>query len=88
MTFKIAENCIGCGTCVEICPLDTIRLNDEGKAFIAYGDDCMTCFKCERLCPAGAISGTPRHAHTIDVSKCLKCGACMEKCKFGAIFRS
>ena len=49
------EKCIGCGTCVEICPLDTIRLNDEGKAFIAYGDDCMTCFKCERLCPAGAI---------------------------------
>lgn len=38
------EKCIGCGTCVEICPLDTIRLNDEGKAFIAYGDDCMTCF--------------------------------------------
>lgn len=29
------EKCIGCGTCVEICPLDTIRLNDEGKAFIA-----------------------------------------------------
>lgn len=49
------EKCIACGTCVEICPLDTIRLNDEGKAFIAYGDDCMTCFKCERLCPAGAI---------------------------------
>ena len=49
------EKCIGCGTCVEICPLDTILLNDEGKAFIAYGDDCMTCFKCERLCPAGAI---------------------------------
>lgn len=49
------EKCISCGTCVEICPLDTIRLNDEGKAFIAYGDDCMTCFKCERLCPAGAI---------------------------------
>ena len=49
------DKCIGCGTCVEICPLDTIRLNDEGKAFIAYGDDCMTCFKCERLCPAGAI---------------------------------
>ncbi|MEE0434882.1 MAG: ferredoxin family protein [Peptococcaceae bacterium] len=49
------EKCVGCGRCVNICPLDTIRLNDVGKAFIAYGDDCMTCFKCERLCPAGAI---------------------------------
>ena len=49
------EKCIGRGTSVEICPLDTIRLDENGKAFIAYGDDCMTCFKCERLCPAGAI---------------------------------
>jgi len=23
--------------------------------------------------------------HTIDQSKCIKCGLCMEKCKFGAI---
>ena len=29
--------------------------------------------------------GTVRQPHTIDVSKCVKCGACMEKCKFGAI---
>lgn len=49
------EKCVGCGMCVNSCPLDTIRLNNEGKAFIAYGDDCMTCFKCERLCPVGAI---------------------------------
>ena len=47
--------CIGCGVCVQKCPLATIRLNEQGKAFIAYPDDCMTCFVCERLCPAGAI---------------------------------
>ena len=47
--------CVGCGVCVQKCPLDAIRLNAEGKAFIAYPDDCMTCFVCERLCPAGAI---------------------------------
>ncbi len=47
--------CVGCGVCVQKCPLDTIRLNEQGKAFIAYPDDCMTCFVCERLCPAGAI---------------------------------
>ena len=32
-----------------------------------------------------AISGTVMQPHKIDQSKCIKCGACMEKCKFGAI---
>ena len=60
------------------------------QALLHYEIDpekCKGCTACTRVCPAGAISGTPRHAHTIDVSKCLKCGACMEKCKFYAISR-
>ena len=32
-----------------------LRLGEDGKAFIAYADDCMTCYICERLCPSGAI---------------------------------
>ncbi|MFZ7101537.1 MAG: 4Fe-4S dicluster domain-containing protein [Peptococcaceae bacterium] len=50
-----AEKCKGCGVCAERCPLDTIRMNDEKKAYIAYADDCMTCFLCELVCPQGAI---------------------------------
>ena len=34
---------------------------------------------------AGAISGTVKQPHVIDNAKCVKCGACMDKCKFGAI---
>ena len=40
---------------------------------------------CARVCPAGAISGSVKQPHSIDPAKCLKCGACMEKCRFGAI---
>ena len=35
--------------------------------------------------PAGAITGKVKEPHVIDTKKCIKCGACMEKCKFGAI---
>ncbi|MBQ7487481.1 MAG: 4Fe-4S binding protein, partial [Clostridia bacterium] len=38
-----------------------------------------------RVCPAQAISGEVKKQHVIDPDKCLKCGACMEKCRFGAI---
>jgi len=32
-----------------------------------------------------AISGETRKPHTIDIDKCIKCGACMSNCPFGAI---
>lgn len=54
-----AELCVGCGMCVKSCPLDALRLNDDGKAFIAWPEDCMTCYICERLCPSGAINVHP-----------------------------
>lgn len=46
--------CIGCGSCVDSCPLDTLRLW-EGKAVIAYPEDCHSCYLCEMACPVDAI---------------------------------
>lgn len=60
MIYKIdQEKCVGCGKCVAKCPLDTLRMNQEGKAYIAYPDDCMTCFICERICNLGAVVVNP-----------------------------
>lgn len=53
------DKCAGCGICVDRCPLDTLRLNEDGKAYIAYPDDCMTCFLCERSCSVGAVLVDP-----------------------------
>ncbi|MBE6111914.1 MAG: ferredoxin family protein [Peptococcaceae bacterium] len=50
-----SEKCIGCGVCARTCPLDTIRINENKKAYIAYPEDCMTCYLCEMNCPTGAI---------------------------------
>ncbi len=50
-------------------------------------DKCRGCTLCSKICPAGAISGNVKEIHKIDTVKCLKCGACIEKCRFGAIVK-
>ena len=50
-------------------------------------DKCKGCTLCARTCPADAIIGKVKEVHMINNEKCLKCGACMEKCRFGAIYK-
>ena len=57
------------------------------KALISFSitDKCKGCTLCSKKCPVGAISGEVKGQHVIDQTKCIKCGKCLETCKFGAI---
>ena len=51
--FQANDSCIGCGQCVQKCPLNNIRLTD-GKPL--WGSACTHCMACICYCPTEAIS--------------------------------
>ena len=58
------------------------------KKLISYtinAEKCIGCTACTRKCPVAAISGERKQVHVIDQALCIKCGVCMETCKFGAV---
>jgi Fe-S-cluster-containing hydrogenase component 2 len=46
------EKCTGCESCVEICPVEAIKMVD-GKAKVS--DECVDCGQCVDECPVEAI---------------------------------
>ena len=63
------EKCVGCGICVNSCPMDVIRLDREAKkAYVAYESECMCCAACELDCPTGAIYVAPDKTDPLMVS--------------------
>jgi ferredoxin len=57
------------------------------KALVTYSinEECTGCMLCTKSCPENAISGVKKERHSIDVGKCIRCGACVTVCECEAI---
>jgi ferredoxin len=48
--------CDKCGTCISVCPVDAILLEDLLKI---DSEKCISCGKCIKVCPSGALKFPP-----------------------------
>ena len=51
--YFITDSCIGCGSCVSVCPQNCIR--QDGVPFQIEQDHCLHCGNCMNVCPVGAV---------------------------------
>ena len=65
------------------CPSHQCR---ELTQYFINPEKCKGCTMCARICPVHAITGSRKVPHTIDSDVCIRCGSCIEKCKFDAIY--
>ena len=46
---------------------------------------CTGCGACKRACPSAAISGDKKKPHKLNADLCVRCGACIDVCKFKSV---
>lgn len=49
-----SEKCTGCGLCVDVCPVEAIKVEDD--VAVVNADECTDCGACVDECPNEAIS--------------------------------
>ncbi len=95
------DDCVGCGSCVKICPTGHIHEERGPGAYKVWdrvfnvavcGVDtrlCIGCGACEESCPfsvARVILKSDGTSHAeIDLTVCRGCGVCLASCPSGAI---
>lgn len=50
-SFKVYDNCNGCGLCEKICPTQSIRIVNKP----VWSSSCEQCMRCVNFCPEEAI---------------------------------
>ena len=58
--LKISNSCVGCGICVQKCPMDNIHI-ENGKAVAS--NKCTMCYRCINSCSKLAITLLGKKVH-------------------------
>jgi len=53
-SFIVNDNCIGCGTCQKICPVNNITMHNNNPK---WNNKCENCLACYQWCKHNAIHG-------------------------------
>jgi ferredoxin len=54
MAFKISDECLVCGVCMDECPVEAISEGED--IFVIAADECTDCGSCSEVCPNDAVS--------------------------------
>jgi formate hydrogenlyase subunit 6/NADH:ubiquinone oxidoreductase subunit I len=52
---EITEDCIHCGYCITLCPVEAIIYNKEDLTVKMSSEKCIQCGRCVDACPTKAI---------------------------------
>lgn len=61
MGYKVTVDkakCVGCGECVDVCPVEVYELIDH-KSEPVHASDCLGCESCVEVCAPDAITVEP-----------------------------
>ncbi len=71
--------------CNTVCPVGTVLSLLARFSWLKVRfdkDKCKNCSLCSKNCKAACID---YKTHSVDYSRCVVCGDCIDKCKFGAL---
>jgi len=90
MSYTITSDCVGCGACLKLCPVEAIR----GESKMTHHIDpqkCIECGSCGRICNFHAVLDQDQQVcqhikrsdwgkPSIDLRTCISCVLCVQAC--------